>query len=452
MAQRDDPGLGDLIAQIVDDAVNTREFERLNRSISRTIDEVFDELNIDTGGSTRRSYGAGDWAVGGRSSEGKYSYDNPAGKWARGRNSTGSSGTRDPRGITRSYGENIPKAKVKEPELYAKNPPGQIAGFLQMVFGGIFTAIFGYAEFATLAGTLILGGEMAGGIFGVVAMLPFLIGSIVLLRRGVGTNQRIKRFQAYVRALAGKTYISISELAAAVGKSEEFVRTDLRTMMEKNFFPHGHLDAKGTTLMLDDETWQQYRDAEEAYKQRTREEKKAKTEERIFPTIQADSPELEAAIREGEHYIAQIREANEAIPGEEISRKLDRLEELMRKIFLVLQQKPDQLPKLRKFMNYYMPTTDKLVQTYRELDAQPVEGENISRAKAEIEQTIDTINDAYEKLLDSFYMEAAMDVRSDITVLQNLMAQEGLTSQPFEKREGNAQAVQAQAGQAARQK
>ena len=106
----------------------------------------------------------------------------------------------------------------------------------------------------------------------------------------------------------------------------------------------------------------------------------------------------------------------------------------MDKIFVVLSQKPDELPNLRKFMNYYMPTTDKLVQTYRELDAQPVEGENISKAKREIEETLDTINNAYEKLLDNFYAEAAMDVSSDISVLQNLMAQEGLVGQPFEQK------------------
>lgn len=69
----------------------------------------------------------------------------------------------------------------------------------------------------------------------------------------------------------------------------------------------------------------------------------------------------------------------------------------------MLKQKPEQLPKLRKFMQYYMPTTLKLVQTYQELDTQPAAGENIQQSKAEIEKTLDTINLAYEKLLDSFF-------------------------------------------------
>ena len=102
----------------------------------------------------------------------------------------------------------------------------------------------------------------------------------------------------------------------------------------------------------------------------------------------------------------------------------------------MLKQKPEQLPKLRKFMQYYMPTTLKLVQAYQELDAQPAQGENIRQSKAEIEKTLDTINLAYEKLLDSFFEDAAIDIKSDITVLETMLAQEGLTKNQFDTRSG----------------
>lgn len=433
MPYREDRGLGDIIAGIVDDCVSSQEFERLNNSIRRTIDEVFDELHIDTGGSERQSYGAGDWAMGRRRGEEKYSYGEGARRWSEGGEARHQDGrlVRDSLGRFRYAGEEfLRKYREAKPELYAKNPPGQIGGFLATVFGGLLTGIFGFSLFATIIGTIFIPSDRTGGIIASFLLLPFLLGSIALLRFGLLMQGRLKRFRAYVSVLDGKSYVSIADLAAAVGKSEAFVRKDLRAMIDKKFFPRGRLDAQQTTLMLDDETWRQYQETAAAYEERAKEAKQ-KEESRLFDSIEADDPELQAAIREGERYISKIREANDAIPGEEITRKLDRLEMLMRKIFLVLQQKPDQLPKLRKFMNYYMPTTDKLVQTYRELDSQPIEGENISSAKAEIEETIDTINDAYEKLLDSFYMEAAMDVRSDIAVLQNLMAQEGLTDQPF---------------------
>lgn len=122
----------------------------------------------------------------------------------------------------------------------------------------------------------------------------------------------------------------------------------------------------------------------------------------IFSSEGIENQDLVRAIEEGNRYIEAVRRANDAIPGEEISEKLYRLETLIRKIFEVLKQKPEQLPKLRKFMQYYMPTTLKLVQTYQELDTQPASGENIQQSKAEIEKTLDTINLPIEKLLDSF--------------------------------------------------
>ena len=82
-------------------------------------------------------------------------------------------------------------------------------------------------------------------------------------------------------------------------------------------------------------------------------------------------------------------------------------------------------------MGYYLPTTLKLVNAYREMDAEPIQGENIRSAKHEIEETLDTINYAFENLLDSFYQDKAMDISTDITVLETMLAQEGLTEKDF---------------------
>lgn len=102
----------------------------------------------------------------------------------------------------------------------------------------------------------------------------------------------------------------------------------------------------------------------------------------------------------------------------------------------MLKQKPEQLSKLRKFMQYYMPTTAEACADLSGTGAQPTEGENIRQSKAEIEKTLDTINLAYENWLDSFFEDAAMDIRSDITVLETMLAQEGLTRNHFENQSG----------------
>ena len=92
-----------------------------------------------------------------------------------------------------------------------------------------------------------------------------------------------------------------------------------------------------------------------------------------------------------------------------------------------MEQKPDTVGDIRKLMEYYLPTTIKLLEAYEELDAQPVQGENIISSKQEIEKTLDTLNAAFEKLLDDLFQDTAWDLSSDISVLNTLLAQEGLT-------------------------
>ena len=97
-----------------------------------------------------------------------------------------------------------------------------------------------------------------------------------------------------------------------------------------------------------------------------------------------------------------------------------------------MQEHPEKLPDIRKLMNYYLPTTLKLLDAYEEFDSQPVQGENIKTAKQQIEQTLDTINIAFENLLDKLFTDEVLDVSSDISVLETMLKQEGLTGSEFD--------------------
>jgi len=103
------------------------------------------------------------------------------------------------------------------------------------------------------------------------------------------------------------------------------------------------------------------------------------------------------------------------------------------KIFDRVEQNPASVGDIRKLMEYYLPTTIKLLQAYQDLDAQPVQGENIISSKKEIEKTLDTLNRAFEKLLDDLFQETAWDVSTDISVLHTMLAQEGLTEDGLKK-------------------
>ena len=101
-----------------------------------------------------------------------------------------------------------------------------------------------------------------------------------------------------------------------------------------------------------------------------------------------------------------------------------------------VEKQPELASDLRRFMNYYLPTTRKLVDAYREIELDSFRTEQNEKTKKEIEDTLDTINQAFEKLLNSFFEERAMDISSDISVLHSMLAQEGLTQGAFEQKTG----------------
>jgi len=117
-----------------------------------------------------------------------------------------------------------------------------------------------------------------------------------------------------------------------------------------------------------------------------------------------------------------------------MSDKISRLEAVSTKIFEQAKTDPEKLPRMRKFMDYYLPTSLKLLQAYAELDSQGVEGENITESKRRIEQTMDTLVHAFETQLDQLFAADAMDISADIDVMQNMLRADGLTGDtPFKQ-------------------
>ncbi|WML34457.1 5-bromo-4-chloroindolyl phosphate hydrolysis family protein [Clostridium sp. OS1-26] len=206
----------------------------------------------------------------------------------------------------------------------------------------------------------------------------------------------------------------------------KFVVKDLRKMIDLDMFPQAHIDDKQTYFLLNDKVYENYLDSQEALKHRNEEEL---NEEINDP----EKKELRYVIELGKNYIEQIKSVSDAIQKEEISTKLHRLQNIASQIFNYVGNNPKKLPEVNKFTNHYLPITLKLVNAYKELNDQPVQGDNIKNAKNEIEKTIDTINIAFEKLLDDLFGEVALDISTDISVLETLFTQEGLTKNDFEK-------------------
>lgn len=138
------------------------------------------------------------------------------------------------------------------------------------------------------------------------------------------------------------------------------------------------------------------------------------------------NPEIDALLDERERAISEMRRLNDSIKDVKISAQITHLETTTGKIIDAVVEKPAKLPQIRKFMNYYLPTTLKLLNAYDRMDAAGVSGTNIDGTKGKIEDMLDTVCAAFTRQLDDLYGQEAMDVSAEIKVMEQMLAQEGL--------------------------
>lgn len=156
------------------------------------------------------------------------------------------------------------------------------------------------------------------------------------------------------------------------------------------------------------------------------EAEEAPREEEAKEPDSSGDPALDALIREKDRAVREMRRLNDAIADETISAQIDQLEDTTAKILDYVIDHPDKQPQIRKFLLYYLPTTLKLLNTYDRMGATGVSGENIDGTMTRIETMLETIVSSFHKQLDALFQDEAMDIASDITVLENLLVQEGL--------------------------
>ena len=262
-------------------------------------------------------------------------------------------------------------------------------------------------------------------LMGVALMSAFGQGlGVLMLAIGlVYTPLFARTTRAAVLPVRDAEYIEISKLAKMTGRTKEEVLDDLHKLMDQKILTQAWIDDQETTLILTEEVYNQYQEI------RAQSERLRRQAEQV-QEADADLPEnAREIIKEGQDYIRTIHSLNEDIPGAQMSEKLYRLEGTMERIMEQVRKNPESASELRKLMSYYLPTTVKLLNAYKELDKQAAGGDNITKTKKEIEDALDTINDAFERLLDSLFQSMAWDVSSDISVMQTMFAQDGLTGQ-----------------------
>ena len=224
-------------------------------------------------------------------------------------------------------------------------------------------------------------------------------GGLGLLLGSHWMRRRLRRYAKY-QAIAGKKEtVSISQFAAAADVSPRRVENDLEQMVQKGYWgKEAYLDLSRGVLVRTFEA------AEDLEEQRAAEQAApAETEEGYSGQLR------------------DIRHANDRIADPIISAKIDRLEELAGKIFRIVEEEPEKKAKASTFLNYYLPTTQKLLDSYADFEEAGVSGENVSQAKQRIADTMDKIVEGFERQLDQLYQSDAMDVDSDIRVMEQML-------------------------------
>ena len=392
--------IGRNIQSLVDEAVRSQDYQKLNQAIRQTVSKA-----VDLGGTAVK---------------------NVVDTTARSASAAGTARQTEAKTVT-VESRNLPA-------LYGSANGKTVSGVLKVVGGSLLSLFTFFGFLSTAFVRLFTGSSLLS--FSVIAILLGFSGGVALLSSGIRTLGMVGRFNTYKRILGQKTYCALDKLARSVGKSAAFVRKELNRMIDDGLFLEGHMDKEGRNLITSDETYRNFERSRLALEQRQKEDAKvqaAAPKVQPKPETKAVDPQVQEVLDRGNEFLRQIRKCNDAIPGEEISGKISRIELIVRRIFQRAQVHPEIIPDLKKMMDYYLPMTVKLLNAYADMDAQPVQGETIQASKREIEDTLDTLNLAFEKLLDSVFQDTAMDVSSDISVLQTLLAQEGLVEDELTK-------------------
>lgn len=306
-------------------------------------------------------------------------------------------------------------------------PVGKVAGTLQTVFGSIGIGVMG-------TGVLVFGllGISPTILAGLIILLS---GSVLMEMNGSTLRNRVKRYKQYLKLLHGKTKCTIEELAMFSGFNEKFIAKDIKKMISVGMFPQAHVNKEKTLILLNRDSYNEYiqeqSDLKELQLLEQQKQKGSKKKKKAKEFVDVEPIQEPNVFDEGKGYIQQINAAKLAIVDSEVSAKVHRIEDTITRIIEYVEQHQEKLPEVRRFMQYYLPTVVKLLNAYHEFERQPIQGENITNAKREIKDALDSINQAFENLFDSLFQSASMNVSADISVLQTMLAQEGLTEQDF---------------------
>lgn len=267
------------------------------------------------------------------------------------------------------------------------------------IVGAAITAIFGIS-LVTMLGEVIAYGWYSYMMEELFPMCGFFAGGVAMLVAGQRMKRRSARVARYLAVMGKRGYISVEELCTVTGKSRKKIESDLDYMVEKGLLGAGaYLDSGRGIFFRSADAFADYANA---------------TAKKENVTPKEANEGYAGALR-------AIRSANDRIADPVLSEKIDHLETVAGKIFREVEEHPEKQQQAATFLNYYLPTTLKLLDSYAKFEEAGIEGENLSRAQERIEETMDALIKGFDKQLDDLYRNEAMDIDSDIRVMENML-------------------------------
>lgn len=267
------------------------------------------------------------------------------------------------------------------------------------IVGAAIIAIFGIS-LVTMLGEVIAYGWYSYMMEELFPMCGFFAGGVAMLVAGQRMKRRSARIARYLAVMGERGYISVEELCTVTGKSRKKIESDLDYMVEKGLLGAGaYLDSGRGIFFRSADAFADYANA---------------TAKKENVTPKEANEGYAGALR-------AIRSANDRIADPVLSEKIDHLETVAGKIFREVEEHPEKQQQAATFLNYYLPTTLKLLDSYAKFEEAGIEGENLSRAQEHIEETMDALIKGFDKQLDDLYRNEAMDIDSDIRVMENML-------------------------------
>ncbi len=312
------------------------------------------------------------------------------------------------------------------------------SGVVMAAAGGTGAVFFGIPALVSALAPAVAGNPEVA----VTAILGILTaGFATLLGFGIRNLRRASKLKALQRAVGQREAVGFDDLAARMQVSPKAALAASRTLIKGGYLPEGRIDDENTTLMVTENAYHQYRQFQQSQRQTLAEREAAEAARAAEAAARAAheqdiserlTPEQRAFVARGRDYVRQMDELNAAIDDAAVSERITAIQDVVGRILARAEEEPAVIAGLDRLTAYYLPTTVKLLDAYDRLEEEPIQGENISSSRSEIEHTLEVLHSAFEKLFDDTYQDLSLDVSADISVLHAMLAQEGLTEGPFD--------------------